>query len=115
MSCFYFIKNITRLDEAKDLEKWLDSQNTTMGVSKRNFHILKEHKDSLGEDKLVCKISGAFYTVVDNTVYTIGFLHSFKVKFMKATMAKKKTMPAPARTARSFSTRTLNSGRISPN
>ena len=86
--CFYFIKDITHLDEGKDLEKWVDSQNNTEPISKRHFHILKEHSDGLGEDKLICKIAGTFYAVVDKNIYTIAFLHSFKVTFVKASCAK---------------------------
>lgn len=89
--CFYFIKSIMPINGAADLEKWAYSQSQSAGprpINKRSFHILKEHKDALGEDRLVCKIFGVFYVVVDNAVYTIAFLHSFRVTFMKTTMAK---------------------------
>lgn len=88
--CFYFIKNVIPITGTEDFEKWACEQGSrhNMSMSKRSFHILKEHKDALGEDRLTCKIFGTFYVVVDNTVYTIAFLHSFKVMFMKATMAK---------------------------
>jgi len=86
--CFYFIKNIIPIGGAGDLEKWASSQSAAQhNINKRSFHILKEHKDAEGEDRLACKIFGTFYVVVDNMVYTIAFLHSFKVMFMKTTMA----------------------------
>ena len=86
--CFYFIKDVSHLDDQQDLQKWLNLQNQTGLVNKRHFYIMKEHKDDLGEDKLVCKIAGTFYAVVDQSVYTIAFLHSFKVRFMKSTMSR---------------------------
>jgi hypothetical protein len=49
---------------------------------------MKEHSDSHGTDKFICKILGTFYAVVDRDVYTIAFLHSFKVSFAKGLMAR---------------------------
>lgn len=86
--CFYFIKEIAQLDGEDELKKWAHDQDFIKPVSKRSFHIMKEHNDELGEDRLMCKIAGTFYAVVDKVVYTIAFLHSFKVHFMKATLAK---------------------------
>ena len=85
--CFYFIKDVTRLDETIDLQKWLNTQNNSGIVNKRHFYILKEHKSDRGEDKLVCKIAGTFCAIVDKNVYTIGFLHAFKVCFVKSAAA----------------------------
>lgn len=86
--CFYYIKEVIPLEGKDDLQKWVNSQNESNPSGKRQFHILKEHNDGHGEDKLICKILGTFYAVVDNKVYTIGFLHSFKVRFEKAGLAK---------------------------
>jgi hypothetical protein len=87
--CFYLIKDIKQLGGQDELQKWLDSNAaTTEKVTGRQFHIMKEHSDSLGEDKVMCKICGTFYAVVNNCVYTIGFLHSFKVRFTKSVLAK---------------------------
>ena len=86
--CFYFIKEMATLDEDKDLNKWLDSQDKIDARIKRHFHIMKEHNEKIGEDKLICKIAGTFYAIVDKKVYTIGFLHSFKVCFFKESLAK---------------------------
>lgn len=85
--CFYFIKEVKRLSDDADLQKWMDSQNNIDNTNKRNFHIMKEHNDGHNEDKVICKIMGSFYAVVNRTVYTIAFLHSFKVVFAKATLA----------------------------
>jgi len=81
--CFYFIKDITRLNEAKELHKWVNSPDKVASAGKRHFHILRDRNDHLGEDKLICKITGTFYAIVGRNVYTIGFLHSFKVRFAK--------------------------------
>lgn len=86
--CFYFIKDVSPLDELDELQKWLDSHGEISPADKRSFHIMKEHNDELGEDKLSCKIHGTFYAVLNSAVYTIAFLHSFKVHFAKVTLAK---------------------------
>ncbi len=85
--CFYFIKDITHLAAANDVKKWMNSQENPDTLNKRNFHIMKEHNDLLGEDKVICKITGTFYAIVGTNVYTIAFLHSFKVRFAKAKLA----------------------------
>ncbi len=84
--CFYFIKEIKKLGKSEDLEKWIKLQNDNKAVDGRHFYILKRHDDENGEDRLVCKIAGTFYAVTDNSVYTIAFLHSFKVSVMKASL-----------------------------
>jgi hypothetical protein len=86
--CFYFIKDITHLDQPDDLQKWLGKQGGANPVNKRQFYIFKQHTDATGEDRLICKILGNFYAVVNNSVYTIAFLHSFKVRFSKGTLTK---------------------------
>lgn len=86
--CFYFVKEIKNIGEGEDLQKLVDSQSVPDANSKRHFHILKEHNDALGEDKLICKIAGTFYAIVNQKVYTIAFLHAFKVTFVKASLAQ---------------------------
>lgn len=86
--CFYFIKEMADIGEVKDLQRLVDSQKGSAGSNKRRFHIYKEHNDMLGEDKLICKITGTFYAIVGKCIYTIVFLHSFKVRFAKATHTK---------------------------
>ena len=85
--CFYFIKDIAPLGEGTDFQKWVDLQNKTSPVTKRHFFIFKEHNEKLGLDKLVCKIAGTFYAIINNTIYTIAFLHSFKANFVKSQLA----------------------------
>jgi hypothetical protein len=81
--CFYYIKEVTPIREVHDLEKWVDHKNSVEPMGKRQFHIVKAHSDVSAEDKLICKIMGTFYAIVNNKVYTIAFLHSFKVRFTK--------------------------------
>lgn len=85
--CFYYIKNVSEFKGQEDIKEWAGPQDEAT-ANKRHFHILKEHNDALGEDKLICKIAGEFYAIVNSKIYTIAFLHSFKVTFMKATLAK---------------------------
>lgn len=84
--CFYFIKDIKHMPSDADMQKWMDSQEQLAGQNKRQFHILKEHSDAHLEDKIMCKILGTFYAVINRTVYTIGFMHSFKVRFEKPSL-----------------------------
>ena len=79
----YFIKDISHLQSDEELQTWVSSQNNRDEPVKRHFHILKEHSDALGTDKFICKILGLFYAVVDRDIYTIAFLHSFKINFAK--------------------------------
>lgn len=83
---FYFIKNIMHLESEEELNKWVNAQDGKNEPVKRHFHILKEHSDMLGVDKFMCKIFGVFFAVVDRDVYTIAFLHSFKVCFVRASL-----------------------------
>jgi len=82
--CFYFIKSVENVKGQEDLQKWLSKQGASPEMSKRHFHIFKEHSDCTGEDKVICKIAGTFYAVADKRVYTIAFLHSFKARFFKS-------------------------------
>lgn len=80
---FYYIKDITHLDNENDLQAWITTQNAAGTSSKRHFYIFKEHNDKLGEEKILCKIAGTFYVIVDNTVFTVAFLHSFRASFQR--------------------------------
>jgi len=81
--CFYFIRDIKRLESDEELQRWLSEQGGDGGMNRRQFHIMKEHNDEHLEDRIMCKILGTFYAVINKTIYTIGFLHSFKVRFEK--------------------------------
>jgi hypothetical protein len=85
---FYFIKDVVHMNSDEELNKWVGLQDNKIGPAKRHFHIMKEHSDAAGRDKFICKILGTFYAVVDRDVYTIAFLHSFKVSFIKGLLAK---------------------------
>jgi len=85
---FYFIKEVVHLKSDEELQVWVGSQNNRSEPVKRHFHIMKEHSDALGSDKFVCKILGLFYAVVDRDIYTIAFLHSFKINFAKGSLIK---------------------------
>lgn len=80
---FYFVKNVSCLKNDEELHQWIKEQNTVHPDRKRNFHILKEHNNESGVDKLICKVLGTFYAVSNNKVYTIVFLHAFKISFSK--------------------------------
>jgi hypothetical protein len=86
--CFYYIKDIKRMESEGELQNWITGQDNTNGINKRQFHIMKEHNDAHLEDKIICKILGTFYAVMNKTVYTIGFMHSFKARFEKPSLAK---------------------------
>lgn len=86
--CFYYIKDIIQVEKPEDLKKWMGLQSASSGMAKRHFYVFKEHNDKLGEDRLLCKILGMFYIIVENSVYSIAFLHSFRVSFAKGTLAK---------------------------
>jgi len=83
---FYFIKDIHKIKDDEDPNIWASKENSKPEAKTRHFHILKEHNDELGEERLICKVAGTFYAVIGREVYTIAFLHSFKVALMKATL-----------------------------
>jgi len=85
--CFYFIRNITNIEGNNNIDKWIDA-NSGGKKNARRFHIFKEHSDASSTDKVVCRIEGEFYAVLNDAVYTIGFLHYFKVCFTKMGLAK---------------------------
>ncbi len=85
--CMYFIRDVLHLDQPDDLKKWVEKQGDVATINRRQFHIFKRHSDQLGEDRLICKMLGNIYAIVNNTVYTITFLQSFKIFFVKQASA----------------------------
>ena len=85
---FYFIKEVKCLNDGQDLENWLKASNDRSIVNDRRFQILKKHSDENGEDKVICKISGTFYAILDKRIYTIVFMSYFKACVMKAIPTK---------------------------
>lgn len=86
--CFYFIKDVNHFDKPDDMQAWMARQSESGAAGKRQFYIFKRHSDANGEDRLICKILGNFFAAVNDSVYTIAFLHSFKVRFSKVDSAK---------------------------
>lgn len=82
----YFIREIAHVYEEGEIQRWMEEQKKEIPPKRRHFHILKEHNDELGEERLVCKVAGTFYAVMGRNIYTIAFLHSFKVSLIKATV-----------------------------
>lgn len=85
---FYFVKEVKRLGSESNMKNWLEAQHDTQSPPKKHFHIMKEHNEKIGEDKVICKVAGTFYAVSNNNVFTIGFMHCFKVRFSKESLAK---------------------------
>lgn len=81
--CLYFIKEKTRIDKPMDL-KALAEMNAIDENAKRHFHVLKERNSDLGVDKLMCKVAGTIYAMVNNYLYCIVFVHVFKISFSEA-------------------------------
>jgi hypothetical protein len=84
--CFYFIKDVKRMESDEAMQKWISTEGAPKTANNRQFHIMKEHNDAHAEDKIICKILGTFYAVINRTIYTIGFMHSFKVRFVKPSL-----------------------------
>lgn len=85
---FYFIKEIKSVAVGQELKDWLNSHGAGRSLNKRQFHIFKEHNDELDEDKVICKILGTLYAIVDKKIYTIVFMSYFKTCIMKRALAK---------------------------
>lgn len=86
--CFYFVRRVDKLTDDFNLDKWIASYGAGTSPNTRRFHILKEHSDTTNQDKVICRIEGEFFAVVNMTVYTIGFLHYFKVHFGRLGLKK---------------------------
>jgi hypothetical protein len=77
--CLYFVHKKVYLEDPSDLKK-LEALKTDDNVwKKKHFHILREHDSDTGEDKLICKVAGTFYAIVNHYVFCIAFVHSFKI------------------------------------
>lgn len=79
--CFYFILGKAHIEDHNDLEAVSHIKLKTMPQKKRHYYILKIHDTDHGEDRLICKVAGSFYAVCGNELYSIAFLHSFKITF----------------------------------
>jgi hypothetical protein len=81
--CFYFVKEVTPINDQDSAQEWIDIHSKNERMNKRHFHILKKHDDESGEDRVACKILGSFYAVVGKQAFNVAYLHSFKVRFVK--------------------------------
>ncbi|WP_289460275.1 hypothetical protein, partial [Klebsiella pneumoniae] len=52
--CFYFIKEIVRLEKQEDIQKWMNVKNGSGVAARRQFYIFRGHNDKSGEDRLLC-------------------------------------------------------------
>ena len=78
--CLYFIKERKHIKNPNDLKKIAELNVSTEGV-RRHFHVLKERNTDEGVDKLMCKVAGTFYAMIDEYLYSIAFIHTFKIGF----------------------------------
>ena len=85
--CLYFIKSKVPVNKPIDIKE-LSEMNKNGEEEKRHFHVLKEHDTELGIDRLMCKVAGTFYAMVNNHLYSIVFIHTFKISFESAGSSK---------------------------
>ncbi len=86
--CIYFIKEKRLVKNPNDLKKLADMKFSD-DQAKKHFHVLKERDSSLGIDRLMCKVAGTFYAVIDEYLYAIVFVHTFKISFCAMRKRKK--------------------------
>lgn len=82
--CLYFIKERVKIDDPSDL-KQIAALKLNEEKNKRHFYVLKEHYSEEGIDKLMCKVAGTFYAMVNDYLYCILFVHTFKISFTVVT------------------------------
>lgn len=78
--CLYFIKDKVYIKDPSDLQNLAKFKKST-GLNNRHFHVLKEKNVEQGADKLMCKVAGTLYAMVNNYLYCIVFVHTFKISF----------------------------------
>ena len=78
--CVYFIKEKRHVKNHNDLKK-LAEMKFSDNQAKRHFHVLKERDSGDGVDRLMCKVAGTFYAMIDEYLYAIVFVHTFKISF----------------------------------
>lgn len=79
--CRYFIIGKVHVEDINDVEKLVELKFGDAPYKKRHYYVLKIHDTQHGEDKLLCKIAGMFYTIYGSDVYCIAYVHSFKIAF----------------------------------
>lgn len=78
--CLYFIKDRKHIKDPNDLKKIAEMKIKDEKI-KRHFHVLKERNTKEGVDRLMCKVGGTFYAMIDEYLYSIVFVHTFKIAF----------------------------------
>lgn len=78
--CLYFVKERTPVEDPTDLKNIAEMKTKNDKIN-RHFHVLKECNSNKGFDKLMCKVAGTFYAMVNNYLYCIVFIHTFKITF----------------------------------
>ena len=78
--CLYFIKDRTRIKDSCDLKSIAELKVNNDNIN-RHFHVLKQRDTQAGVDKLMCKVAGTFYAIVNEYLYCIVFVHTFKIFF----------------------------------
>jgi hypothetical protein len=79
--CRYFVMSHTHIDDPNDIEQLAKLKNANFPSHKRHYFVLKTHNSEHREDGLLCKVAGSFYVVNGTEVYTIAFVHSYKIRF----------------------------------
>lgn len=75
----YFVREVHHLKTRDALQEWVENRKKSPGLDKKFFHILRKCSTRDHEDKLVCKMRGAFYIISDKDVYDIVFVHAVKI------------------------------------
>lgn len=78
--CLYFIKKKVRVESPNDIKK-LTGIKADPEADKKHFHVLKQHDSNLGTDKMMCKVAGTFYAMINNYLYCIAFVHTYRISF----------------------------------
>ncbi len=72
----------------KDMQSLRELKEASNTWKKKHFHILRRHSSFTGEDTLLCKTAGTCYAIVGQYVYSIAFVHSFKMDLAVVAVAK---------------------------
>lgn len=86
--CTYFIRDKVYVEDPNDIEplKMLKDENSLW--KKKHFHIIRKHDSYTGEDSLACKVAGNFYAIVGKYIFSIAYVHSFKMELAVVAIGK---------------------------
>ena len=89
--CVYFIRGKTHLKHHHDLQE-LKAIKKRKGVwRKKHFYITRSYNARAGENELTCKVAGTLYIIVEQDVFYVTFIHSFKMNMLTVSADKNKT------------------------